>query len=300
MSAHVLVRVVLAALLSHGLVAVSVAQSPSSVSFSAATVHQFDGDLDSGGQSGYTALLTSLGASWALDAQSSLGVRLRLDYEDWGFDDPIGFGGVAPWDTIYRAGLSVPYTLRTEGGWRWSLTPTIESSGESGASVSQSLEYGATASISRAIRPGLTLGLGVGVFDKIEDTSAFPFLIIDWRITDRLRLTNPFAAGPAGPAGLELSYRFDSGWTAGVGAAYRSYRFRLDSDGPFPDGVGEHTLIPVFVELGRDLSENISFRLYAGAATGTTLRVEDDKGRRLYEEDQDPAAMLGVSLIGRF
>jgi hypothetical protein len=295
-----LARVVFVVLLSNGIVAGATAQSPSNISFSAAPVHQFDSDLDSGGQSGYSALLTSFGAIWTLDARSSLGIRLRLDAEDWRFDDPVGFGGVEPWGTIYRAGLSVPYGIVTEGGWRLGLTPTIESSGEAGASFSDSLEYGATATVSRAVRPDLTLGLGVGVFDKIEETSAFPFIIIDWRINDRLRLTNPFPAGPAGPAGLELSYALDSGWTAGVGAAYRSYRFRLDSDGPFPDGVGEHRFIPVFVQLGRNLTENLSFKLYAGAATETTLRVEDEKGRRLYEEDQDPAAMLGVSVIGRF
>jgi hypothetical protein len=300
MPAPRIAHVACALVLSTGIGAVSMAQSPPGVSFSIAPVVQFDSDLDSGGDAAYAAILTSLGTSWRIDERSSLGVRLRLDYEDWHFDKPLGFGGEQPWDRLYRAGISVPYGFTTEGGWRLGLTPTIESSGESGANFSDTLEYGATASVSRAVRPDLTLGVGVGVFEKIEETSAFPFLIIDWRINDRLRLTNPFPAGPAGPAGLELSYALDSGWTAGVGAAYRSFRFRLDSDGPFPDGVGEHRFIPVFVQLGRDLTENLSFKLYAGAATETTLRVEDEKGRRLYEEDQDPAAMLGVSVIGRF
>ncbi|UHD14355.1 DUF6268 family outer membrane beta-barrel protein [Thiocapsa bogorovii] len=300
MPAPRLVRVARAALLSTGFAGVCSAQSPPGVSFSVTPLGQFDSNLDSGGDAGYAAILTSLGTSWRIDERSSLGARLRLDYEDWNFDKPLGFGGEQPWDRLYRAGISLSYGFRTEGGWRLGLTPTIESSGESGANFSDTLEYGATATVSRAVRPDLTLGLGVGVFEKIEDTSAFPFLIIDWRINDRWRLTNPFPAGPAGPAGLELSYTLDSGWTAGVGAAYRSYRFRLDSNGPFPDGVGEHKFIPVFVQLGRDLTENLSFKLYAGASTGTTLRVEDEKGKRLYEEDQDTALMLGVSLIGRF
>ncbi|EGV19190.1 DUF6268 family outer membrane beta-barrel protein [Thiocapsa marina] len=300
MPAPCLARVAGTIVLSTGIAAVSMAQSPPGASFSIAPLVQFDSDLDSGGDAAYAAILTSLGTSWRIDERSSLGVRLRLDYEDWDFDKPLGFGGEQPWDRLYRAGISVPYGFTTESGWRLGLNPTIESSGESGANFSETLEYGATASVSRAVRPDLTLGLGVGVFERIEETSAFPFLIIDWRINDRLRLTNPFPAGPAGPAGLELSYTLDSGWTAGAGAAYRSYRFRLDSDGPFPDGVGEHRFIPVFVQVGRDLTENLRINLYAGAAMETRLRVEDEKGRRLYEEDQDPAAMLGVSLIGRF
>jgi hypothetical protein len=276
------------------------ASGPPGLSASIAPVYQFDGGLDSGGTSGYTALLMSFGGSLPLDARSSIGLRLRLDGEDWRFDDPVGFGGVAPWDRLYRAGISLPYSLTTEGGWRFGLTPTLESAAETGARTSESLEYGATASVARTLSPNLTLGVGVGVFDKIEETSAFPFLVIDWRINERLRLTNPFAAGPAGPAGLELTYRFDSGWTGGIGAAYRSYRFRLDEDGPFPNGVGEHRFIPVFIQLGRALTDSVSINLYAGVATMTRLRVEDSGGRRLVEEDQDPAAMLGLSIIGRF
>jgi hypothetical protein len=242
----------------------------------------------------------SFGGTLPLDDRTSIGLRLRLDGEDWRFSDPSGFGGVAPWDQVYRAGLSVPLSLRTEGGWRFSLTPTLESAAETGARLSESLEYGATGSVARALTSDLTLGVGVGVFDKIEETSAFPFLVIDWRITERLRLTNPFAAGPAGPAGLELTYRFGSGWTAGVGAAYRSYRFRLDEHGKVPNGVGEHRVLPIFLQLQRALTDQLSISLYAGVATATRLRVETSNGRGLYEEDQDPAAMLGLTLIGRF
>lgn len=294
------VRSAVAIVLSAGMAAAPAARAAPSVSFSVTPVYQVDAGLDSGGEAGFTALLASAGAGWRLHPRASLGARLRLDYEDWRFDDPRGFGGVAPWTRLYRAGVSVPYGLETAGGWRWGLTPTIEYSGEAGARLEDALEYGFTASVSRDVRPDLTLGLGVGVFERLEDSSVFPFLIVDWRISERLRLTNPFAAGPAGPAGLELSYRLPSGWTAGVGAAYRSYRHRLDQDGPYPGGVGEHRFVPLFVQLGRDLSKGMALRLYAGVAAGTRLRVEDEDGRRLEEEDADPSATLGVSLSGRF
>ncbi|MCG6897911.1 MAG: hypothetical protein LJE61_02360 [Thiocapsa sp.] len=294
------VRAAVAFALSTGIAAAPGVRAAPSVSFSITPVHQLDAGLDSGGEVGFTALLASLGISWRLDPRASLGARLRLDYEEWHFDGPRGFGGTAPWTRLYRAGVSVPYGLETERGWRWGLTPTIEYSGEAGARLPDAVEYGFTASVSRDVRPHLTLGLGVGVFERIEDRTVFPYLIIDWRISERLRLTNPFAAGPAGPAGLELSYRLPSGWTAGVGAAYRSYRYRLDEDGPFPGGVGEHRFVPLFVQLGRDISKGLALRLYAGVAAGTRLGVEDARGRRLNEEDADPSATLGVSLIGRF
>jgi hypothetical protein len=292
-------RAFAAILLAGGLIS-SPLLSAADYSYSVVPVYQFDSDLDSGGSAGYAGVLASLGRSWTIDPGSSLGFRVRLDYEDWRFDDLGAFGGFAPWSEVFRAGFAVPYSVTTDGGWRWSLTPTVEYAGESGAEFSDSLEYGASLVAARAIRPDLTLGLGVGVYYRIEETSAFPFVMIDWRITDRLRLSNPTPGGPSGPAGLELRYALDSGWEVGLGAAYRSDRFRLDRDGPFPGGVGEQTAVPVLASVGRQLSEGLSLRFYAGVALGSNLRVEDDDGRRLYDEDRDPAPMVGLLVSGRF
>lgn len=134
----------------------------------------------------------------------------------------------------------------------------------------------------------------------IEDTNVFPFVIVNWQIDERWRLSNPVQAGPAGPAGLELSYALYGGWETGLAVAYRSNRHRLDKDGPFPGGVGEHRYIPVVARIGRSLSETLKLDFYLGAEANTEFRVEDRDGNRLFEDDQDPAVLLGVSLLGRF
>lgn len=300
MSLRVLATGALALAMAPSTVAIAGQPGAGSISFSIAPIYQLEGDLDTGGEAGYTGVLTSLGRSWAIDARSSVGLQLGLDYEDWRFDAPIAFGGRDPWDSIYRANISLPYTFATQGGWRWNVTPTIEYSGESNARFSDALEYGAMLSVAKRLRPDLLLGLGFGVFERIEETRAFPFIAIDWRITEQVRLANPFPSGPAGPAGLELSYALPADWEIGIGGAYRSFRHRLDRDGPVPDGVGEHRFIPVYLRVGRNLSANLHLSLYAGAALGTQLRVEDDDGNRVYDDDQDPAATLGLSLSGRF
>ncbi|KAA6186340.1 hypothetical protein F2Q65_05975 [Thiohalocapsa marina] len=276
----------------------------SGTSYAVVPVHEASADLDSGGDAGYTGVLTSIGHRWALDERSSLGLRLRFDYRDWDFNG-LGafggpFGGRKPWGEVYRYGVAVPYSLSTQGGWLLSLTPSIESAGESGARFSDSLEYGASLAVARSMRPDLTLGLGVGIYERIEETSAFPFIMVDWRITDRLRLSNPAATSPSGPAGLQISYALDSGFELALGAAYRSDRFRLDRNGTFAAGVGEHRSIPVLASIGRRFSPGLGLRLYAGAALNGELRVEDEGGRRLYSEDQDPAALVGLEIGGRF
>lgn len=85
---------------------------------------------------------------------------------------------------------------------------------------------------------GNRLGVGLGVYDQIEKTSVFPVVIVDWRLNDLWRLVNPLPSGPTGAAGLELDYRFDGNWTAGVGVAYRSVRFRLNDRASAPGGCG--------------------------------------------------------------
>ena len=276
-------------------------QPPSaSGSFSATPVYQFDGALDSGGDVGYTAVFTSLARAWALDTHSMLRLGLSFDYEDWRFNDVPAFGGTQPWDEIYRLGISLPYSYTTETGWRLTFSPTLEYAGESGAELSDALEYGALVSGARRFAGNLTLGLGVGVYERIDRTSAFPFLIVDWRITDRLRLTNPLPAGPAGPAGLELSYTLGSDWEFGIAAAFRSFRFRLDDQGPVPSGIGENSYVPLVARIGRQFSEELSLNFYAGAALAGNLRVEDRNGHGLYDQDRDPAGLIGLSLQGRF
>jgi hypothetical protein len=249
---------------------------------------------------GYAAVFTAFRGNWTLDSHSSLGVGLRFDAEDWRFNDIGTLGGVQPWDRLYRVGLSIPYSYTTDGGWRWTFSPTVEYSGESGASVSDSVEYGALVSAARRFHTGLTLGLGVGVYDRIEETRAFPFLIVDWRISDRLRLTNPLITGPAGPAGLEISYTLGSGWEAGIAAAYRSFRFRLDENGAIPNGIGENQNVPLVGRIGRKISDTLSFNFFVGATLAGNLRAEDQNGNRLYDVDRDPAALIGLSLAARF
>ena len=277
------------------------AQAPGSgYSYSITPFYHVDSDLDAGGEASFAGVFASLGRRWALDQRSSLGFRLNFDYEDWDFDGVQGFGGADPWGEIYRVRMSLPYTFAAGNGWLWSITPTLGYAGESGASSSDAIEYGATLSAMQRLRPNLLLGFGIGVFEQIEDSNVFPFLIVDWRIDERWRLANPLQAGPAGPAGLELSYALDGGWETGLAAAYRSNRHRLDSGGPFPDGVGEHRFIPVVARIGRSLSEQLRLDFYLGAATGTKLRVENRDGNRLFEDDQDPGLLLGISLVGRF
>lgn len=277
------------------------AQPPSTnFNFSATPVYQFDSDLDSGGEAGFAGGFIMASKGWSMTERSTVGVSVNFSYEDWHFDAPGAFGGIDPWDEAYQSGLSIPFTYAAANDWFLGFTPTVNFAGESGADFFDALEYGAFVTAVKKVHSNLILGIGLGAYEQIEDTNIFPILIVDWWINDRLRLSNPAFVSPSGPAGLELSYLIGSGWDVGVGGAYRSNRFRLDEDGSFANGVGEHSYNVVMARTGYEFSETFRCDVYVGTILNSELRVEDENGDLLYTDDRDPAATVGFSLVGQF
>jgi len=147
----------------------------------------------------------------------------------------------------------------------------------------------------KVFSPKLILGLGAGVFRQIDETKVFPFVIVNWQIDDKWRLTNPLRAGPAGGAGLELAYALDANWELAGGGTYREYRFRLKDDGPVPGGIGENRGIPLFARLSRKLGQKGRVDLYAGAVVGGRLEVTSADGNTTISSDYRAAPLFGLT-----
>ena len=182
----------------------------------------------------------------------------------------------------------------------WEPRPRSTGSRRTARTAAIRFTWGALVSGTKRFDDGNRLGLGVGVFDHIEKTNVFPFLVVDWRLGDRWRVINPLPSGPTGPAGLELDYEFDGGWTAGVGAAYRLVRFRLSDTGPTPNGVGEERGVPIFVRVTRKFTDQMALHLYGGVVTGGELRLENSSGGLLSKDDFDTAPLFGATFVGQF
>jgi hypothetical protein len=263
-------------------------------------VYQGDADLDNGGDFSVGGILLRGGVSRQVNPDLRAGVTLSYDYLDYSFSNPTRFGGVAPWNIVQHYGAAIPLSFALRDGWSVGFAPSVDWFRENGADTGESFSWGAIVSATKRFDSGNRVGLGVGVYDRIEKTSAFPFLIVDVRLTDRWRLINPLAAGPTGPAGLELDYRFDSGWTMGLGGAYRSLRFRLSEGGPVPNGVGEERGLLLFLRGTREFGREMALNLYAGVVTAGRLRVEDASGNLLEQDDFDPAPLFGAAFTARF
>jgi len=279
-----------------------VAQQPNttSVAYSIAPQYQGKADLDRGGDFSVTAVDVSLRVTTALSSSLQLGINGQVGFEDFSFDRASAFGALAPWDRIDRAVVGMPLTWLLSDGWRVTAAPQLEYAAEDGAQTSEAYGYGGFAAVSRTFSKDLTFGLGVGVYRRFSDNNVYPVVLVDWRIDERWRLSNPLPAGPAGPAGLELTYLVDPRWELGFGGAYRSFRFRLDKDGPTPDGIGEYRLVPVFARLSWRFMPEARLDFYVGAALGGELKLQSSGAQTLVKEDFDPAPIVAINLAGRF
>lgn len=268
--------------------------------FSYTPIYQFESDLDSGGSFDVQRHFLRFDVSRSIDPHWMVGLGLSFDYERWDFSGIGTLAGIDLWDEIVRPGINIPIIHATANGWRLMIIPSLEFTGASGAETSESLSYGTVLAVMHSFWPNLMIGLGAGIFNSLDEWEVFPYLAIDWQINDMFKLSNPFQAGPAGPAGLELVFTPTDSWEMGVGGGYRSYRFRLDDSSAVADGIGEVEFWATFLRVGLRLGERYRLDLNGGALFGGRIAIDDEDGNDLGETDYDTAPFVGVTIKGQF
>ncbi len=266
-----------------------------SSSFNATVLSQLKTGIDEGGRFRWTSIDVGGGVTRQFTPELSLGINARYIAEYWSFDTPGAFGAAAPWSDVLRPslGLNVGYGLAPD--LSVFVAPQVEWAYESGANASEGLNYGAVVGVTKVFSPTLFVGFGLGAFRQIDRNQYFPFIIVNWQISDVLRLSNPLQAGPAGGAGLELAYTWNDDWELAAGAAYRDYRFRLRSDASTPDGLGQNSGAPVFARLTRKFGPVAQIDLYAGAVVGGRLKVLNESGATVQSSNYSPAPFFALS-----
>lgn len=263
-------------------------------------MNQFKTGLDGGGDFDWYEVGARIAALHQFSPTFAAGASLDYSYQKWNWSNPGAFGSLAPWSAINTTKLGLNLTYSPSPDLRFSVIPTIEWSGESGVGTSDSALYGGLASVSKTFSPDLTLGIGAGVFREFDKTSAFPFLVINWKITDKLTLKNPLPAGPAGGAGLELEYAANDRWTLGVGGTWRKYRFRLNDSGPFAGGIGQNRMIPVFARASYAFSRTTAVDLYAFATFAGNVQAQSADQQTTLNTGYDTGIGLAVNFTHRF
>ena len=276
-------------------------ESPWTVSVSATGGAVGESKLDGGGNASLGLASGSVGVNYAPDWRWSAGVNLSAADYSFDFSGAGQLASLKPWSNVGITTFSAPLRYAFNREWGLFVQPSYQRAGTRNADDGDSAQWGAVAAVSYASAPRQLIGLGASVFNGLEKTRVYPILLIDWQLSDKLRLANPLTAGPTGPAGLEIVYALGGNWELAAGGAYRSLRFRLDRDLPVaPNGVGEYTGVIGFGRLSYRFSPQVSLDLHAGGVFRTNVTLANASGTTLVSEDATTAPIAALTFRARF
>jgi hypothetical protein len=279
--------------------------NPFSLSLGGGYVHQFSTDVEDGpGDVSIDRAFASLSSRYALNESLSLGVRLAWEGGWYDFDEsnPLSIGGASPWSSVHGIQLGARLNWTLDSQWSIGVGVFGSAAGESDADVGDSLTFGGSVSAAWRANDRFTIGGGILASSQLEDDALIiPLLVIDWRITDAIRLSNVTGpeAYPTG-AGLELSCTALEGFDFGIGGRWESRRFRLDDEGAAPEGVGEDQGLGLWLRAGVRPTDALRIDLLAGFMLGEELELDDRDGNTIASIELDPSPFVGAFLSYRF
>ena len=263
--------------------------------------HQFSTAMDKGGDVDATRWFIQPSVGYAWDRRTSVSLSIGGGETYYGFSGATGFGGGDPWDTIRDMRISLPIRFAASDDIDVIIVPSVRTNVEAGASLDDGRTEGAIVGARWQITDSFAIGPGVGWFSELGGGSnVFPFLIIDWDITDRISLSTGQGIGATQGPGLSLTWEATDKIKVGVAGRYESARFRLDSDNTTPDGYGEDDGFPLVATLEYSPLPNATLSAFAGVKLAGELKVEDSSGKQVDSTDYDPAPMAGFSFRVRF
>jgi hypothetical protein len=242
-----------------------------------------------------------MGLNYAWDARKSIGITFGGGGSKYDFDDLTEIGGGTPWKEVEDSRISITGRFGFGDTGSIILIPTARYNGGKDSNTSDGRTYGLYAAAAWRISEDLTIGPGIGVFSRLEDgTRIFPFLVIEWDISERWNLsTGRGLAASQGP-GLTLSYALSQSWSLGIAGRYENTEFRLDENGPTPGGVGRDQSIPVVAMASWDPNRTVDLSVFAGIELNGKLKLKNALGESVAESSYDPAPIFGATFKLRF
>ena len=266
-----------------------------------AYLHQFKTYNSGGGSFNVYRFFVQAGVSYAPDSLRRISLGFGYGLDAFGFDGNFGLPSLRPWKTVHTFRISLPLQWGFNNSWKLFVIPTFRTPLENGAKVKDALQGGGFVGVSWRISDRLTIGPGVGVISEIEDSpTVFPVLLIDWEITERLVLATGSGVGATLGPGLILRYLATDKWSFYLGGRYEKLRFRLNGEGPSPNGVGEDKSFPLYLGVTYKFYPMGMISLGGGVELGEEQRLEDPNGNLLVKQYYDPAAFLSLSFRARF
>lgn len=266
-------------------------------------VHQFETDLsDAEGDFNVTRffLQSSFGYSW--DRRNSVSLSLGYGESRYDFSSQARIGGSRPWRDIQDYRLSVPIRFSPAERADVIVIPSVRSYVEEGASLSDGDTAGLLVAGGWKISDTLTLGPGFGWFSELGGGSnAFPVILVDWQITEKLALTTGRGMAASQGPGLTLNYQLKDKWKLGLTGRYEKTRFALDGEGNSADDIGEDKSLPLLLTVEYTPWPMTTVSAIIGAEFEGSLGREFANGEeKTVKSDYDTAPIIGLAFSSRF
>jgi hypothetical protein len=147
----------------------------------------------------------------------------------------------------------------------------------------------------------LTIGPGLGWFTRLGGGSqAFPILIIDWDITERLSLTTGRGVAASMGPGLTLNYQLSDKWALSLLGRSENIRFALEGSSPAYAEYGKDQSLPLIFGISHKPWRGTSVSALIGIELDGRLSLRDDTGDNIALEKYDIPLMIGLAFRSRF
>jgi len=251
------------------------------------------------GRGDYSVTRAGSDTSLLYPTSENFALLLEISQEwSWYDFDPSSQGitqGIGkPLSQVVTTRVSPGINYRIDDRWGVLLGASIESTGETDADFSDTLNYGAIVAASYKVNDNFSLSFGAAAQSRLEDdVQVIPIVGFDWRITEKWR------AGVRGP-GAQLTYSPSESWDFTLQGSFESREYRLADDSPIPEGVLRDRRVVVGLQAQWTPRPWLTLRAEGGVVVWSELEFDDRNGDGLDTLDADPTGYVGLSGTVRF
>lgn len=255
------------------------------------------GIVDQPGDVSISRMGAELGVGIPLGTRSELNLGLEYEYSRYDFTDTAGSiaGASSPFRDINRETFRARFGTQETQRLAWLVGGSVGFAAENGADLGDSIVGSLYGGVNYYLSEHLKVGGVLVFYHRLERSPlVLPLPALDWQIDEQWRLTN------AGKPGLTMFFTPEPQWTFRFGAWYESRNFRLSEHGPFPNGVGRESSVPVEAGLTFRPSRSISASVGIGVRLLQNYQVDNSSGDNLADFDANAGAYLKMELEWKF
>lgn len=259
-------------------------------------VFQPTADLDSAGDFQTHRAGVNLVKNLRLSDNDSVAIRLDYIWNKYSWNSAASNLGADPWSAVHFIGLGGSYRRVLNQNWTLFAIPNVRLAGEADADAGNSIMGGGIFGATYRVHGRLSIGPGFGLMTQLEDDPAlFPVLFIQWQFADEWSVGTTGGSGAALGPGLQLEWiPADKPFRASLNANFEQLRFRLDSNAPQRNGIGQDQAVRLGGTFHWMPTPSVDLSAMAGVMLGGEISIEDAQGNDWRSENYAPAPYIGV------